>query len=258
MIRIAEAISHIRLVISKAELATFPFPHLMMPDLFPADWYAEICRRWPKGEMFRENPSMQRWDAKLPKALSLFPVEDQPLWRQMLLLTNAANRGIIERLRPCFAEKFEPFFGRDWARESADMVFEIDGAQLSRYSGKVGLAPHVDHPRLVTNSFLYCPEPGADDPTMGTVLYRSLGLALPVNMDLRPDWVRKYLRRVLSTPYRANFSFAYLNTPRAFHAVDERDIGDHDRRLLLFGSKLAAADASRLMDTANRQPGPTE
>ncbi len=256
MIRIAEAISHIRLVISKAELVTDPFPYLMMPDLLPTDWYTEICQRWPRGEMFRENPSMQRWDAKLPKALSLFPVEEQPFWRAVLLLTNAANRAIIERLRPCFAEKFEPFFGSDWARETADMIFEIDGAQLARYSGKVGLAPHVDHPRLVTNAFLYCPEPGADDPTMGTVLYRSLGLSLPLNLDLRPDWVRRFLRRALTTPYRANLGFAYINTPRAFHAVDERDIGDHDRRLLLFGSKLSKPDTARLLDLANRPPEP--
>lgn len=249
MISIAEAISHVRTVVAKAELATVPFPHLMMPDLFPADWYAEICRRWPHGEMFRENPSMQRWDAKVPKMLDKFPAADRPFWREVLQLTTAANVAIIDRLRPCFREKFEPFFGAGWEHAVTPMKFEIDGAQLSRYSGKVGLAPHVDHARLVTNSFLYCPEPGADDPSMGTVLYRSLGLALPTNIDLSPEWARRYLRRALSTPYRANFGFAYINTPRAFHGVDERDIGDHDRRLLLFGSKLSAADTARLLET---------
>lgn len=255
MISTADAISHIRSVIAKAELQTHPFAHLMMPDLFPSDWYRAIYDRWPTGPMFKENPSMQRWDARMPSMLDRFPEADRPFWREVLVLTDAANKAIIERLWPRFAEKFEPFLGPDWEREVRSMTFETSGAQLSRYSGKVGLAPHVDHSKLVTNSFLYCPQPGADDIAMGTVLYRSLGLALPVNIDVKPEWVTRYLRRVLVTPYRANFGFAYINSPRAFHGVDECDIGEHDRRLMLFGSKLSAGDADRLLDVERRPVG---
>lgn len=112
-------------------------------------------------------------------------------------------------------------------------------AFLATYTGALSLFTHVDHPRLVTNSFLYVNERSDEEPELGTVLYQSYGLALPSNtLKLPPRVEERYLRRAKTVPYRRNLLLSYINTPSAFHGVDARDIGSRVRRLLMFGTLI--------------------
>jgi hypothetical protein len=112
-------------------------------------------------------------------------------------------------------------------------------AFLATYTGALSLATHVDNPTIVTNSFLYGNERNVEEPDLGTVLYQSYGLALPINyIRISERVLERYLRRAKTVPYRRNLLFSYVNTPSAFHGVDAADIGSRVRRLLMFGTLI--------------------
>ena len=241
-----EVLEHITRRVESAPLARQPFPHLVIEDLLPEDAYEELLARWPPREHFEVNASRQRWDARVDRLVPKLPVAERPFWAALSEWVHAANRVILRRLTPYFGIKFQPYLGDDWKRRIDGLTVLNRGAQLAYYTGVAALAPHVDHPLIVSNAFVYCSEKDAVEPDLGTVLYRSHGLMVPSNLPLPESFVRKGLRRQTVVPYGRNLCFAYLNAPVSFHGVEPRDIGSRERRLLMFGNLLTQTDGLAL------------
>jgi hypothetical protein len=179
--------------------------------------------------------------------LTELPEHLRATWQRVLTWTRAANRRISPRFAQYSRLKYEPFLGKVWREETRGMPHVIGEAQLAFYTGAFDMAPHVDHPKLVTNSFLYCSERAEEEPELGTVLYGSRGFSMPDNqIHLTPSLAERLLRRDKIVPYAANVCLTYLNTPRSFHGVDAVDLGTRRRRLLMFGTVLREKDAVRV------------
>jgi len=239
--------AHIEGRIAATAIEEDPFPHLVIADLLPPEAYEAVLRHWPPDELFRINRSMERKDVNVRRDLADLPEPARGFWTELRAWTTAANRAIALRFAPYARLKYELFLGPRWQELIGEIAHIIGEAHLAYYSGKVGLAPHIDHPKLVTNAFLYCSERHEEEPELGTVLYAGRGFAMPDNkLALTAPLIARLLRRVKVVPYRANLCLAYLNTPRSFHGVDAMDLGDRHRRLLMFGSMLRIKDAVRL------------
>lgn len=105
-----------------------------------------------------------------------------------------ANRRIARKFAPYGHFKYEPFLGKAWKESTNAMPHIVGEAQLAYYTGAFNLAPHVDHPKLVTNSFLYCSDRVEDEPELGTVIYGGRGFSAPDNsLRLTPDLVERLL-----------------------------------------------------------------
>jgi hypothetical protein len=242
--------AHVRDAVLAAPLSTEPFAHMLIQDLYPDAVYDEIMERWPVLSLFTNSNSRTRYELSFKKPDERLPTEEQVFWRDVTRLNNIANLLIQQRLAPHFGEKFEPYIGDGW-RQALDGKVDClpVSIQLASYTQKFGLSPHVDAFRLLTNAFVYFSERPASEPEpeLGTVLYKSRGLAIPTNWPIQRELIEPWLDRVTVSPYQRNHCFAYINSPRSFHAVDELDIGDRHRRLLMFGSLIYVREIFRIM-----------
>jgi hypothetical protein len=242
-----DILAHLVERIDAAPVVEEPFPHLVVAGLLPDAAYRRLLDDWPPDDVFDRNRAMQRNDARLYGEMVELPEHLRATWRRVVGWTTAANRRIARKFAPYARLKYEPFLGKAWKEATNAMPRIVGEAQLAYYTGAFHLAPHVDHPKLVTNSFLYCSERAEDEPELGTVLYGSRGFSAPDNfLRLTPDLVERLLWRAKVIAYAANICLAYLNTPRSFHGVDPIDLGTRRRRLLMFGTSLREKDTVRV------------
>jgi hypothetical protein len=244
------AVTHVGAAIDAARIETAPFPHLVVAEILPQPVYRTLLELWPPAELLVFTNSQHRRQITLETALDKFPSQSRPFWRAMQELAQAATRRLVERLRPHLAVKLVPLIGADWPAELARCEIVTRSTSLASYTGEIALAPHVDHVRILTNALLYCSESEAAEPELGTWLYRSLGLALPTNIQLHRKHLDMCLKPHTAVPYRANTCLAYVNGPTSFHGVAPADIGRRERRLLIFSSRLKVKDVSRLLGEA--------
>ena len=253
----AAAAAHVREVVLATPLAVEPFAHLLIADLYPDDVYDGIMTMWPELDLFRRSNSQTRYEFNFHVGHKTLPKEDLEFWRKVTRITNIANLTIQQRLSPRFGEKFAPYIGTNWASAVGGNVDCLDTSlQLATYTNSFGLAPHVDSLRLLTNAFVYFSDRDAEvvEPDLGTVLYKSRGLAIPTNWPLEREATAPFLDRAVVSPFQRNHCLAYVNSPISFHGVDEVDIGVRHRRLLMFGSVIYVREVQRIMgeEIANR------
>lgn len=246
----AAAAAHVRDAVLATPVATEPFAHLLIADLYPDHVYDGIMEMWPSLELFRRSNSQTRYEFNFHTGRERLPEADLEFWRKVTRVTNIANLTIQQRLSGGFGEKFAPFVGPGWAKAVGGNVDCLPTSlQLATYTGNYGLAPHVDSLRLLTNAFVYFSDkgPAVEEPELGTVLYKSKGLTIPTNWPLEREATAPFLDRVVISAYQRNHCLAYVNSPVAFHGVDDQDIGDRHRRLLMFGSLIYVREIRRIL-----------
>lgn len=247
---LAAAIAHVEAAIDAAKIEVDPFPHMVIAETLPPAVYRMMMEAWPPAELLTATNSFRRRQVTIQTSVERFPPELQAFWRAMQDVGEAATRRLVQRFRPHLGCKLAPLLGADWLAELDRCSIGMRSAVLASYTGEIALAPHVDNVRILTNAFLYVSEGDATEPQLGTWLYRSLGLALPTNIQLAPKYLDMCLRPDTIVPYRANTCLAYVNGPTSFHGVAPIDIGARERRLLLFYSRLSVKDVARLLGDA--------
>ena len=230
--------------ISSARIRTEPFPYVVVNDFLPPALYREGLAHWPSDDRFKTTNYARRYQLNLTAYTSGQFAEEAFFWRSVLDLAAQINRALFEKLRPYFQLKFRSLLGENWKATIAGKYHvSFREAHLAQYSGSSGLHPHVDSQRLVLNSFLYMSETDEIEPSLGTVLYRTYGFSMPENnMKLAAKTQDRFLARDVVIPYRRNCLFSFLNTPFAFHGVDEFDIGERRRRIMLLGPVIRESE----------------
>lgn len=243
----AAAAAHMRDAVLATPVATEPFAHLIIADLYPDALYDQIMERWPDLSLFHRSNSQTRFEFNFHASHSKLPKSELAFWRKVIRITNVANLTIQQRLSPYFGEKFEPYVGSDWNRILNGNVDCLQTSiQLATYTNTFGLAPHVDALRLLTNAFVYFSDSDEVEPALGTMLYKSMGLAIPTNWAMERAATEAFLKKTVTSAYQRNHCLAYINSPKSFHGVDEHDIGPRQRRLLMFGSLIYVREIRRI------------
>lgn len=246
----AAAAAHVREAVLATPVVTEPFAHLVIANFYPNHVYDGIMEMWPDLELFTRSNSHTRYEFNFHTGHRKLAREDLEFWRKVTRVTNIANVTIQQVLSARFGEKFAPYIGPDWGRVVGGNVDCLrTSLQLATYTGSYGLPPHVDALRLLTNSFVYFSdrEPGVAEPELGTVLYKSKGLAIPTNWPLEREATAPFLEQMVISAYQRNHCLAYVNSPMSFHGVDLHDIGDRHRRLLMFGSLIYVREIQRIL-----------
>jgi len=231
--------------IGNAPVNPFPYPHIFVRDVFPADYYAELQRNLPPR------------DALVPLGEARNTVAGNYSPRRSVLLLNEESIGRLE-------EPFRSF----WKRVGKMLVAASLGPMLvdkfgqildSRFSGQTNLAisdeallvqdyagyslgPHTDSPSKVFSLLFYLP---ADDarPYLGTSIYmpKDSGFSCPGG----PHHAFDRFERVLTMPYVPNAAFGFVKTPNAFHGVEPMAEADGHRTLLLYDIRVHAQPVTR-------------
>jgi len=220
--------------ISNEPVREFPYPHVYVRDVFPADFYRRLREQLPPAEKLATLSSMGRMKAGDMAA-------DQ---RTVLPLTAQGLAGLDEPRRAFWQEvagwllggsfgqvmttKFSPWLRRRFP-DLANARF-ADEALLVQDRRNYSLGPHTDHPSKVLSFLFYLP---ADDSQshLGTSMYlpRDPGFVCAGG----PHYDFDKFHRLYTMPYQANAMFGFMKTPNAFHGVEPVE-GEAVRELLLY------------------------
>jgi len=247
---VAASCDHVTSAINAAEVVVEPFPHMVISEFLPDRMYRQLLATWPPDDLLTFTNSMRRRQLTLATALDRLPPGIRPFWSAVQDLSEIVNRQLVARFRPYLGHKLATIIGSDWARVLDECSIGVRGTVLAGYTGEVELLPHTDHIRILTNAFLYCSEAEGREDALGTWLYRSLGLSLPTNVQLKRRDLEMCLRKHTLVPYQRNTCLAYINGPTSFHGVDRVDIGARQRRLCMFNSRLGVRDLIRIAGEA--------
>jgi hypothetical protein len=207
-----------RLRSAKVELN--PFPHYVLEQVFPDDYYRELLRNLPASDVYenlyevtdlkldhfrhRDQRDMDAgWTDRLP-----LPLEQKRFW-------DSFNQWFLSEE---LAEAVMKSFGREsWPELSVE-------SQFIRHRAGYFLGPHSDlYTKLVVLLLYLAPDDSAEH--LGTSLYRprKAGFSCP-NSKHYPfaDFIR-----VKTAPYRPNSLLAFVRSDISFHGLEplsQRDV----------------------------------
>ena len=217
--------------IANAPVRQYPFPHIYVRDVLPADYYAELQRCLPPREAFASleeargtkgypERSVMPLGGELPASLD---ERQRAFWRDL------ARWVFAGRLGPAVLDRFAPIV-QQRIRDEPEMEIS-DELLLVRDRTRYSLGPHTDSPRKVVSVLFYLP---ADDRLArhGTSLYTPRN---PSFTSVRGDhYPFEDFERVETMPFVPNSVFAFAKTPVAFHGVEPVAEEGVERNLLLY------------------------
>ena len=248
-------VAHIRRAVAAAPMRTDPFPHLVIPDLLPADFYGQLLRAIPAPTFWRDaGYRRENWMIEEDRASRL----SETTWRFMH--RQIAGKELIPLLLDRFADAIADYWRDTFGLDPSllDGHYASDEGRLMLRRPGYELQPHLDPPNAILTFLLYLAQPGDSD-TYGTDLYASdplpanrVGILYPAKHGIR-------IERTTTVPYRANTALAFI-TPRSVHGaelpdtVDQRFervsyqylafLDDHARRIVQKHRKVAAGAAA--------------
>lgn len=222
--------------VGNAAVQNFPFPHIYVRDLFPADFYRRLRQNLPSANAYTTLRKLNRVRDDYPDSRVVLPLETQHLsaldepqrsfWQALTTSLRGPEFGslILSRFQPALEQRFGSLSEQQFAVE----------ALLVRDHTTYRLPPHTDSPTKVVSLLFYLPQ---DDNLahLGTSIY------LPKTRKQtteRHACASEQFDRLFTMPYTQNTLFAFVNTPNAIHGVEPITEGEVCRDLLLYDIKV--------------------
>jgi hypothetical protein len=228
---------HYRLVNAPVQL--FPYPHIYVEDVFPADFYREIRKHLLPKESHKTLTSLKRVSDGYPDTRVVLPLTPDEVgqleppfrdfWQRMALML---LDGVFTQL---VLSKFGPYLQQRFPDPEA-VQFRHEALLVQDYS-TYSLGPHTDSTAKVMSFLFYLPEDDSHS-HLGTSLYipKEPGFTCPGG----PHYDFDEFHRMITMPYKPNTLFAFLKTETSFHGVEP--IKEPVRRdLLLYDIKADRA-----------------
>jgi hypothetical protein len=220
--------------IGNATVREYPYPHIYVPDIFPADFYRELLGSLPPQAALKNLGELGRVAAD-----NTYPERGVlPLTPQDLASLEAPQREFWERLREwllgrrfrdTMVGKFAPYLAHRFG-DLSKVRFGHE-ALIVRDRTNYALGPHTDSPRKVLSFLFYLP-PDAAKSHLGTSIYVPRDPAFLCQGGPHYDYAD--FQRMLTMPYVPNALFAFMKTPNSFHGVEPISDPEVQRDLLLY------------------------
>lgn len=230
---------HVMYKVLNAPVRTWPFPHICVPDIFPADFYAEIMRHRLADDCFTKLIDSGRVGkgysgaraCVFPKEVDRTPAPDESkaFWQELFgTFSDGEFSGIwLTLFQRAIAEKMA-----DNKVQKLDLYNELF---LMRDTTTYSLGPHTDTPRKLVSVLFYLPQDDSQS-GLGTSAY------LPKDRSFTclggPHHGFDKFDLVATMPYLPNTLVAFPQTKRSFHGVEPVTREGAVRDLLLFDLKL--------------------
>jgi len=222
--------------VANAPILMYPFPHILVHDVFPDSFYHEMRVHLPPPAAYKSLKAMGRVGSAYPEERVVIPLTppevaalDEPyrsFWDQTArwLLGGSFGTILLRKFSPLLAQRFDNL---------ASMEFDHEALIIQdRTNYKLG--PHTDTPAKVLSLLFYLP-PDDSKSHLGTSIY------LPRDPSFTCDGSSHYrfegFHRLLTMPYVRNTLFAFMKTPNAFHGVEPVMDPNIERALLLYDIK---------------------
>jgi hypothetical protein len=225
--------------IANAPVREFPYPHILVHDIFPADFYRELRANLPEKSALTTLGKLGRvtgtdYAARLvmplaPETIGALPAPQRTFWEGVAgwILAGGFARTVIARFAPYLERRLGDLRKVSFSHE----------VLIVRDSTTYTLGPHTDSRHKVLSFLFYLP-PDASNAHLGTSLY------VPNDPKFQceggPHYEFDRFRRVLTMPYVPNTLFAFMKTGNSFHGVEPIRESGIRRDLMLYDIRLSA------------------
>jgi hypothetical protein len=216
---------------ANAPIRFFPYPHIYVPDVFPAQFYSEIQRNIPDSTAMipiEEARSVRGYKERFVMDLSGAQVETLPAPKKVFwmdfskwLLSGRFMNLMLQKFGPFVQQRFKGMQGIEFA----------DEALLVQDITKYALGPHTDSPRKVLTFLFYLPK-DESQAHLGTSVYVPRDNSFICQGG--PHYRFEKFQRVSTMPFKPNTLFAFVKTDNSFHGVEPVMDPDTRRWLLLY------------------------
>jgi hypothetical protein len=225
--------------IGNAVVREYPYPHIYVPDIFPADFYAEMRRNLPPQSAMKNLGELGRVTGHGYPARGVLPLSPEHLapldearrafWQgvQQWLLGRRFGDTMIGKFAPYLAQRLGDLRAvRFWTE-----------ALIIRDSTTYALGPHTDTPSKALSFLFYLPQ-DASKAHLGTSIYMPRDAAFVCEGG--PHYEFDKFDRMLTMPYVPNALFAFMKTQNSFHGVEPILETEVQRDLLLYDIRAQA------------------
>jgi FkbM family methyltransferase len=228
--------NHVLSRVAQAVTTEQPFPYLVVDEVFPSDYYAEMLEHFPTPDSLRPIGDTKRVpvDAYRERNVVLFTDEEfarmapdqQHFWREF------AGWMYSDQFLNFFVQKFalhlEPRLDRIMA---ADGVLKARGdALLVNDQTNYAIGPHTDAPHRLVTFLFYLPK-DASMRELGTSVYRPKDPTFTCWGG--PHHAVELFDRVDTIEFLPNRLLSFPKTERSFHGVEQITRADVNRPLLI-------------------------
>jgi FkbM family methyltransferase len=239
--RARDVLHHVLERVARAPVCAAPFPHAVIDDVFPPDYYAEMLRQFPALSSMRplsETGRVGKDDYK-ERMTTLFEESDfarlsevqARFWRELAdwMYSDTFLHAFVEK----FHQALEP---RIAAVQRAEGQLNVRGdALLVNDQTRYAIGPHTDAPHRLVTFLFYLPS-DTSMRELGTSLYR------PKQPDFTcwggPHYPHAQFDQVGRVDFLPNRLLAFPKTERSFHGVEPIARADVNRRLLINNIRL--------------------
>jgi hypothetical protein len=230
---------HVLYQITNAPIREFPYPHILVHEVFPAEFYRELRANLPEKGALKTLGALGRaqgtdYPARLvmpltPDAVAALPGPQRAFWEGVAswILAGGFGHMMIAKFAPLLQRRFGDLGKASFGHE----------ALIVRDSTDYSLGPHTDARDKVLSLLFYLP-PDAAKAHLGTSLYT------PNDPRFRCEGGPHYdfgkFRRVQTMPYVPNTLFAFMKTANSFHGVEPLREPGVRRDLLLYDIRVKA------------------
>jgi hypothetical protein len=224
--------------INNAPVREYPYPHIYVENVFPADFYAQLRANWPDpaeltslADTGRVSKGSYRERFVLPftpDGIDKLPDDRREFW------SNFGSWFMAERFRDSIIAKFESYAQRRFDEYRKYCYFEVDSLLVCDKT-QFSIGPHSDAPHRLLSLLFYCPD-DASMSHLGTSIY------VPCNPEFRckggTHHPFKNFNRVTTMAYKPNSLFAFFKTDNSFHGVEPITDENVQRDLLLYDIRV--------------------
>jgi len=230
--------------IGNAPVREYPYPHIFVRDVFPADFYEEMRRNLPPREVMTTLGKLGRvsgGDYTQRNVMLLAPEHMTGLDEGRLKFWDRLRGWLLGlRFTNTMIAKFAPYL----AHRLGDLRTVHFGheAMVIRDHTNYSLGPHTDSPSKALSFLFYLPADASRE-HLGTSIY------LPNDPGFTcaggPHYKFTNFQRMLTLPYVPNALFAFMKTNNSFHGVEPVEETDAQRDLLLYDVRAEPRPQSR-------------
>jgi hypothetical protein len=229
--------SHFRDRLAQATIELDPFPHCVIDQVFPEDFFFDLQEHWPDegvltplADTGRVYGMRERLALVLDAAgLAKLRDPDRQFWREQVLawlMSPAACRAMAAKFDAITAPRLHAAGGRLWG----DALIVSDRENYA-------IGPHTDAPHRLVSALFYLP---VDEWTfadrVGTVLYRPRDPRMTCAGG--PHYGYEAFQAVRRVAFLPNRMLLFPKTTTSFHGVERVAIPGIDRRLLIFNVRI--------------------
>jgi len=217
--------------IAETPIAGEPMPHIVINDIFPAEFYAELLANIPARSHYTKITETKRtsdaYENRLIlhlKTLDGLPAAQRAFWEEL------ARWFLDSDLASALVKKFQDELSRAIGKDLRGLRYGTEGMLVKDLDGYF-IGPHTDVRSRAVSLLFYLP---ADDRQQahGTTLYR------PQDRTMTSDGSRHFgfagFKPVSTVPFRPNAMLGFPRTDASFHGVAPIESPGIDRDLLLY------------------------